>query len=158
MISRVTMLDGKNSLSRKKKEREKERYSAQDLSCATCSIYSKGERGKKRKREGEKSRIVRPKIYTPNENTTGTTYRRNKNTCTVRLNDASAILRKRNYWRRIFIFLGSSVNKNFPRRDSFDELLDGNIKFNKQEGKSTQTRELMYKNIEAYFMTDLISI
>lgn len=156
MISRVTMLDGKNSLSRKKKERENDILRRIYLAQLVLFIRKGG--GEKREREGEKSRIVRPKIYTPNENTTGTTYRRNKNTCTVRLNDASAILRKRNYWRRIFIFLGSSVNKNFPRRDSFDELLDGNIKFNKQEGKSTQTRELMYKNIEAYFMTDLISI
>lgn len=158
MISRVTMLDGKNSLSRKKKrERERTIFCAGFILRNLFYLFERGE-GEKREREGEKSRIVRPKIYTPNENTTGTTYRRNKNTCTVRLNDASAILRKRNYWRRIFIFLGSSVNKNFPRRDSFDELLDGNIKFNKQEGKSTQTRELMYKNIEAYFMTDLISI
>lgn len=156
MISRVTMLDGKNSLSRKKKERENDIL--RRIYLAQLVLFIRKGEGEKREREGEKSRIVRPKIYTPNENTTGTTYRRNKNTCTVRLNDASAILRKRNYWRRIFIFLGSSVNKNFPRRDSFDELLDGNIKFNKQEGKSTQTRELMYKNIEAYFMTDLISI
>lgn len=47
----------------KKKEREKERYSAQDLSCATCSIYSKGGRGK-REREKGKNRALSDQKYT----------------------------------------------------------------------------------------------
>lgn len=89
------MLDGKNSLSRKKKERENDIL--RRIYLAQLVLFIRKGEGEKREREGEKSRIVRPKIYMPNENTTGTTYRRNKNTCTVRLNDASAILRKRNY-------------------------------------------------------------
>lgn len=127
------MLDVK-ILSKKKRER----YSAQDLSCATCSIYSKGEG--EREREKGKNRVLSDQKYTPNENTMGTTYR-NKNTCTVRLNDVQrcvshlckGIIDVEFYisWKRVFPQI-KIPSKRFVRVDE----LARNIKFNKREGKS----------------------
>lgn len=59
------MLDGKNSLSKKKENDIPRRIYLAQL----VLFIWRGRKGE-REREGEKSRIVRPKIYT-NENTMG---------------------------------------------------------------------------------------
>lgn len=101
-------------------------------------LFERG--GGEREREKGKNRVLSDQKYTPNENTMGTTYR-NKNTCTVRLNDVQrcvshlckGIIDVEFYisWKRVFPQI-KIPSKRFVRVDE----LARNIKFNKREGKS----------------------
>lgn len=134
MISRVTMLDVK-ILSRKKKRMI---FRAGFILRNLFYLFERG--GGEREREKGKNRVLSDQKYTPNENTMGTTYR-NKNTCTVRLNDVQrcvshlckGIIDVEFYisWKRVFPQI-KIPSKRFVRVDE----LARNIKFNKREGKS----------------------